>query len=163
MFIRSHRKVCVCGGPNSCSFKSGICCCLMFHSASNTSIHSNTHSNTHRSTHLSFWASQSSIAASTLAHIRWYVHIHVCMKGRGREAWDPERERRAVGGTIWISIACTEFTEFTCVNPVCLQWGKVAWSLSCPAAWCNTTRSSGHVLRRVSEWKVEPYCSNWDF
>lgn len=110
-------------------------------------------------THPSLQASQSSIAASTLAHFHQCVCIHVCINAgmgekKGKKQGSNEKKGSQWGGHLdFHRMPCREFIEFTCVNPVCLWKSKVAWSPSCPVEWCNTPRSSGHVLCCISEWR----------
>lgn len=63
------------------------------------------------------------------------------MNAREGEEWETKEEQDNQLGGHWdfYSMPGPGFTEFTCVNPVRLQEGKVAWSHSCPSAWCNAS------------------------
>lgn len=148
VLIQTHKSVCacLCCGHSSLPFRAGLGCSLMFHSAGNTHM-------------------------NILSHTRFNFGPHplVCLYScmyecqRGKEAGDQGQERQLGGYLDFYSMPCSEFIGFTCLNPFCLQKGKVAWSLSCPSTWCNTTCSSRHVLwvselRKVEHSSCNVFC-----
>lgn len=71
-----------------------------------------------------FWSSQSSIAASTIVHLHWYVCIHVYLNAKEGEKWETKKETANQLKDIWRSIECHAvsslsshvWTQHTCKN-----------------------------------------------